>query len=111
VASLSSQATRAIKGALTQQVSVGADLASHVAESVKRGADNLDEHAPQLAGLARGAADKIEALSAQARGKSVGELFQTASDFACRQPALVFGAAAAFGFASAGSGGDYRKYQ
>jgi ABC-type transporter Mla subunit MlaD len=99
VTSLSSQATSTVKDALNQQVNAGADLASHVAESVKRAADNLDQNVPQLAGLARGAAEKIEALSTEARNKSVDELFQNASDFARRQPALVFGAAAVFGFA------------
>jgi hypothetical protein len=99
VTSLSSQATSTVKDALNEQVNAGADAASHVADSVRRAADNLDENLPQLAGLARGAAAKIEALSAEARNKSVDELFQNASDFARRQPALVFGAAAVFGFA------------
>jgi hypothetical protein len=99
VTSLSSQATSTVKDALNQQVNAGADAASHVADSVRRAADNLDQNLPQLAGLARGAAAKIEALSAEARNKSVDELFQDASDFARRQPALVFGAAAVFGFA------------
>jgi hypothetical protein len=99
VTSLSSQATSTFKGTLNQQVIAGADLASHVADAVKRAAENLDRDAPQLAGLARGAAEKIHALSAQARDKSVDELFQNASDFARRKPALVFGAAAVIGFA------------
>jgi hypothetical protein len=97
--SLSSQATSTVKDALNQQVNAGAELARHVAESVKRAADNLDQNAPQLAGLVRGAATKIEALSAEARNKSVDELFLDASSFARRRPALVFGAAAVVGFA------------
>ena len=97
--SLSSQATSTVKDALNQQVNAGAELAGHVAESVKRAADNLDQNAPQLAGLVRGAAAKIEALSAEARNKSVDELFLNASGFARRRPALVFGAAAVIGFA------------
>jgi hypothetical protein len=99
VTSLSSQATSTVKDALNQQVNAGANAASHVAESVRRAADNLDQNLPQLAGLARGAAAKIDALSVEARNKSADELLQTASDFARRQPALVFGAAAIFGFA------------
>jgi ABC-type transporter Mla subunit MlaD len=97
--SLSSQATSTVRDALNQQVNAGADAASHVAESVRRAADNLDQNLPQLGSLARGAAAKIDALSVEARNKSVDELFQTASDFARRQPALVFGAAAVIGFA------------
>jgi hypothetical protein len=97
--SLSSQATSTVKDVLSQQVNAGAELAGHVAESVKRAADNLDQNVPQLAGLVRGAAAKIEALSAEARNKSVDELFLDASGFARRRPALVFGAAAVVGFA------------
>jgi hypothetical protein len=97
--SLSSQATSTVKDVLNQQVNAGAELAGHVAESVKRAADNLDQNVPQLAGLVRGAAAKIEALSAEARNKSVDELFLDASGFARRRPALVFGAAAVVGFA------------
>jgi hypothetical protein len=97
--SLSSQATSTVKDVLNQQVNAGAKLAGHVAESVKRAADNLDQNVPQLAGLVRGAAAKIEALSAEARNKSVDELFLDASGFARRRPALVFGAAAVVGFA------------
>ena len=113
VTSLSSQATTTVKDVLNQQVNAGADVASHVAESVKRAADNLDQNLPQLAGLARGAAAKLEELSAEARNKSVDELFQNGSDFARRKPALVFGAAAVFGFAlfrilKAGASNEYR---
>jgi hypothetical protein len=112
--SLSSQATTTVKDVLNQQVNAGADVASHVAESVKRAADNLDQNLPQLAGLARGAAAKLEELSAEARNKSVDELFQNGSDFARRKPALVFGAAAVFGFAlfrilKAGASNEYRR--
>ena len=99
LSSLSSQATSTVKDVLNQQVNAGAELAGHVAESVKRAADNLDQNVPQLAGLVRGAAAKIEALSAEARNKSVDELFLDASGFARRRPALVFGAAAVVGFA------------
>ena len=114
VTSLSSQATTTVKDVLNQQVIAGADVASHVAESVKRAADNLDQNLPQLAGLARGAAAKLEELSAEARNKSVDELFRNGSDFARRKPALVFGAAAVFGFAlfrilKAGASNEYRR--
>ena len=53
---------------------------------------------PQLAQLARGAADRVDGISEQIRDYSAGELFQTASHFAARRPALLFGAAAAVGY-------------
>ena len=73
-------------------------MIGHVAESVRAAADNLKQNSPQLAGLVRGAADKIDEFASGTRDKTVEELFETASDFARRQPAVVFGAAAAAGF-------------
>jgi len=96
--SLASEANENIKGVLNQKVGVGADLVGHVADSVRAAADNLKQNAPQLAGLVTVAADKIDELSSSVRDKTVDELFKDASDFARRQPAVVFGAAAAMGF-------------
>jgi ElaB/YqjD/DUF883 family membrane-anchored ribosome-binding protein len=96
--SLASEANEKVKGLMNQQVGAGADLVSHVAQSVRSAADNLDQNIPQLAGLVRGAADRIEEFSEDIRHQSVEQLFQTASDFARRRPAMVFGAAAACGF-------------
>ncbi len=96
--SLASEANENIKGVLNQKVGVGADLVGHVADSVRAAADNLKQNAPQLAGLVTVAADKIDELSSSVRDKTVDELFKDASDFARRQPAVVFGAAAAVGF-------------
>jgi ElaB/YqjD/DUF883 family membrane-anchored ribosome-binding protein len=96
--SLASEANENIKDLLNQKVAVGADLVGHVAQSARAAADNLKQNAPQLAGLVRGAADKMDEFSATARNQSIDDLFQTASDFARRQPAVVFGAAAAAGF-------------
>jgi ElaB/YqjD/DUF883 family membrane-anchored ribosome-binding protein len=96
--SLASEANENIKGVLNQKVGMGADMIGHVAESVRAAADNLKQNSPQLAGLVRGAADKIDEFASSTRDKTVEELFETASDFARRQPAVVFGAAAAAGF-------------
>src|ERR1700716_3308509 len=96
--SLASEANENIKGVLNQKVGVGADLVGHVADSVRAAADTLKQNAPQLAGLVTVAADKIDELSSSVRDKTVDELFKDASDFARRQPAVVFGAAAAVGF-------------
>ena len=99
VSTLSSEATGSVKGILNRQVGAGADVVRQVGEAVKAAADKLDQEAPQLAGVAREAARKIDTLSTQLSAKSAGELFQDASDFARRQPAVVFGGAALVGFA------------
>jgi hypothetical protein len=96
--SLASAATERAKGAVEERISGGADLLGHVASSVRAAARELEPNAPQLAGFAREAAAHIEGFSHDIREKSVEELFETSSEFARRQPALLFGAAAACGF-------------
>jgi hypothetical protein len=96
--SLASDANQKAKGFLNQQVASGADLVGHVADSVRSAADNLDHSAPQLAGVVRGAAERVEEFSKDLREQSVEELVRTASDFTRRQPALVFGLASLAGF-------------
>src|SRR5262245_1049998 len=97
-ASLASDASQKAKGFLNMQVSSGSDLAGHVAQSVRCAADSLDSNAPQLAGLARGAAERVEQFSRDIRGQTVEDLVRTASDLTRRQPALVFGLASLAGF-------------
>jgi ElaB/YqjD/DUF883 family membrane-anchored ribosome-binding protein len=96
--SLASEANQKVKGLMNEQVGAGADLVGHVAASVRQAADSLDQNVPQLAGLVREAADRIENFSGDIRDKSVDDLYRLASDFARRQPAVVFGTAAAAGF-------------
>jgi hypothetical protein len=96
--SLASDASQKVKGFLNLQVSSGSDLAGHVAQSVRCAADSLDPNAPQLAGLARGAAERVEQFSRDIRGQTVEDLVRAASDLTRRQPALVFGLASLAGF-------------
>ena len=96
---LSSQATGSVKDLLNHQVNAGAEFASSLAHSIGCAADDLSRNAPQFAELARGAAHKMDSFAAQVREKSIDDLLQDGSDFARRQPAVVFGAAAVVGFA------------
>jgi hypothetical protein len=64
-------------------------------------ADTLHPDAPQLAGLVRGMATSVTDLSDTVRGQSPEALLETASDYVRQNPALVFSAAAACGFALA----------
>jgi hypothetical protein len=96
--SFAGEAADQARRAADRQVNVGADLIAHVAESFRAAADSLDENVPQLAELARGAADRVDGVSDEIRGQSASELFHTASDFARRRPAVLFGAAAAVGY-------------
>ena len=99
LADLSSQATGSVKDLLNHQVNAGAEFASSLAHSIGCAADDLSGNAPQFAELARGAARQMDSFAAQVRQKSIDDLFHEGSDFARRQPAIVFGAAAVVGFA------------
>jgi hypothetical protein len=96
--SLASDATKQAKGFLNMQVTAGADMVHHVVDSARIAADNLDQDAPQLAGLVRSVADRAQEFSQDLRGKTVEDLVRTASDFTRKQPALVFGLASLAGF-------------
>ena len=96
--SLASEAGEKAKGLLHQQIEAGADFVGDIAQSVRVAADSLDQNAPQLAELVRGAAQQVDEFSEAVRGQTVEELFETTSDFVRRNPALVFSAAAACGF-------------
>jgi hypothetical protein len=65
--SLASDATKQAKGFLHMQVTAGADMVGHVAESARAAAENLDPNAPQLAGLVRNVAERAEEFSQNLR--------------------------------------------
>jgi hypothetical protein len=95
---LASEANEKAKGMLNEQVALGAGYVGHIADSIEVAADHLKAKAPQLAGFVRNAAEMSKDLSQDLQGKSVDEIFRSASDFTRRQPAVVFGTAALFGF-------------
>jgi ElaB/YqjD/DUF883 family membrane-anchored ribosome-binding protein len=90
--------TEQVKELLDRQVGSGADMVGHLAGAVKRAAQELDRDAPQVAGLVRTAADRMEGYADGLRDQSIEQLMRSASDFTRRQPALVFGLAAVAGF-------------
>ena len=96
--SLASLATDQVRRMADQQVSTGADMVLHVANAVYAAAQNLDTTVPQLSGVVRGAAERLEDVSETIRQRSASELLQTTSTFARRHPSVVFGVAAAIGF-------------
>ena len=87
-----------MKELLDNQLGSGADIIGQLGSSAHRAAEDLELNAPQLAGLVRGVADRMEGYAEDLRDQSVDELFRSASNFTRRQPALVFGLAALAGF-------------
>lgn len=90
--------TSQVQDALDQQVVRGARTITNVARSARRAADELETDAPQIAGLVRGVADRVEEYSRGLETQSVTDIYQAASDFTRRQPAVVFGVTALAGF-------------
>ena len=90
--------TSQVQGVLDEQVVKGARMMTNVANSVRRAAEELDSDAPQIAGLVRGAADRLEEYSHTLEDQSVSDIYQAASEFTRRQPVVVFGVAALAGF-------------
>jgi ElaB/YqjD/DUF883 family membrane-anchored ribosome-binding protein len=83
---------------LDQQVVRGAKTITNVAQSARRAADELETDAPQIAGLVRGVADRVEEYSRSLETQSVTDIYEAASHFTRRQPGVVFGVAALAGF-------------
>ena len=90
--------TSQVQGVMDQQVARGAKVVSDVANSVRRAANELETDTPQLAGLVRGMADRLQDYSRNLEQQSVTDIYQGASDFTRQQPAIVFGLAALAGF-------------
>jgi hypothetical protein len=87
-----------VRQLLDQQVSGGAKMVGHLANSAKRAAEELDRESPQLAGVVRAFAGRMDGYAGDLQNQTVDKLMKGASEFTRRQPALVFGLAALAGF-------------
>ena len=87
-----------VKHLIDQQIGSGASVVGHVANSARRAAEELDRDVPQLAGVVRVVAERMDGYAGDLQGQSLDQLVKSASDFTRRQPALVFGLAALAGF-------------
>jgi len=87
-----------VKDLLNRQVGSGAEMLGGVARSARRAAEDLERDAPQIAGLVRTLASRVDGYAQGLQDQSVDQLWRSASDYTRRQPALVFGLAAIAGF-------------
>jgi hypothetical protein len=79
----------------------GAEAMHRLARAARSAAQELDGSSPQVARQIRAAAGSVDSLSDNIHGRSVDELFSSASDFARSQPAAFFAGAVIAGFAFA----------
>ena len=93
-----SSVTQNVKEMLDRQIGTGATVAGHFASGVRKAADDVAKDSPMMAGLARSFADTMDGYAHGLQDKTADQLIGTASDFARREPALVFGIAAVAGF-------------
>ena len=96
--SVASRANKQAKKLADRQLGMGAETIDHLAEAVRAAANRLDRDEPQIAQVARSAADRIEDFSETIRGQSAEDLWHASADFARRHPAALFGATAGLGF-------------
>ena len=89
--SVASNAAGAFKDAVESNKTAGADAIANIAHSVKDAADGIEKQSPQVASMVRSAAEGVERISTDIRDRNVGELLDSVTKFAQRQPAAFFG--------------------
>jgi vacuolar-type H+-ATPase subunit E/Vma4 len=77
----------------------GVEAIQGFARAMSSAAGELEDQSPMVARYVRDAAQQVETLSGNLRGKSVTELMQAASDLARSQPLVFIAGAVASGFA------------
>ena len=97
-ASIAEQARARLNEIVDQQKAAGADKIAGVAKAAHSAASDLDETNPHMARLVRSAADGVERIADDVRGRDIGEVFSTLADFGRRQPVAFFGGAVLAGF-------------
>ena len=79
-------------------ISTGIDTIRNLARAVESAATSLEPEVPQLAGFVREAAQTVERLSSDLRERSLGEIAESVSRFARREPVAFLGGAVLAGF-------------
>lgn len=93
------QAKDRAQGLVEDGKAAGADHATGFARAIHHAADDLEQSSPDIARHVRAAGDSVRGIAEAMRERSAGQLLEDVNDFARRQPALFFGAAAIAGFA------------
>jgi methyl-accepting chemotaxis protein len=88
---VAADAAGAFKEAVETNKTAGADAIANIAHSVKEAADGIEQKSPQVASIVRSAAEGVERISTDIRDRNVGELVDSVTKFAQRQPAAFFG--------------------
>lgn len=96
---IASGAKRQIGEYAAEQKEMGAEQIDNVARAVDRAADELEQSSPQLARIARGAADGTHKISETLREYDMRGIFREVNKFAKREPVFFFSGAVLIGVA------------
>jgi hypothetical protein len=99
-AGIAQSATRKVEDVLTSQKAVGADYIASLAQAAERAANQFDDDLPQAAQYIRQASHTMSNVADNIRNREVRDLVGEVTDFARRQPTLMFGGAMLLGFAA-----------
>ena len=97
---IAQSATRKVEDVLTSQKAVGADYIASLAQAAERAANQFDDDLPQAAQYIRQASHTMSNVADNIRNREIRDLVGEVTDFARRQPTLVFGGAMLLGFAA-----------
>jgi hypothetical protein len=99
-AGFAQSATRKVESLLSDQKAVGADYIASLAQAAERAANEFDNDLPQAAQYIRQASQTMTSVADKIRERELRDLVGEVTDFARRQPTLVFGGAMLLGFAA-----------
>ena len=96
---IASDAGEKVKAAVAEQKSAGAEYLGAISNSMRRASHEFDGELPQAGHYIRTAAEQVDRVSEALRNREMTQLVGDLQDFARKQPAAFFGAAALAGFA------------
>lgn len=89
ISGVASDVAESFKESVNDSKTSGADAIARLARSTKEAADGIEKDAPQIAGVVRDAAGRVEQISTDISNMTFTEMLDSMSDFARRKP-LVF---------------------
>jgi ElaB/YqjD/DUF883 family membrane-anchored ribosome-binding protein len=80
-----------LRDGVENQKNAGADVVASLARSARDAADSMESTSPQVANLVRSSANAVEKASKDFREQSLGDIMDSAGEFAAKQPVAFFG--------------------
>ena len=91
VSRMTSGLADSLREGVETQKNAGADAVASLARSARDAARGMDDTSPQVANLVRASADAVESASNSFRQQSLGDILDSAGEFAAKQPVAFFG--------------------